>query len=64
VWAAIRYNPRKVAGRAVTYLGTKDGRYLQVEDDDGDRLAVVPFRVFATRSELVARHPELEVDPE
>jgi hypothetical protein len=62
VWAAIAINPRYSKGKLVTYLTTRDGRFLPVEDEDGHRHSVARFHVFASRAALVAKFPDLEVD--
>jgi hypothetical protein len=64
VWAAVTFNPRAVRGLAVTYLGTRDGRFLQVEGPDGDRHSVPRFYTFVSREELVKKCPGVEVDPD
>jgi hypothetical protein len=62
VWAAIAYGPRFVRGKLVTYRGTRDGRFLQVEDEDGHGHLVARHHVVATREALVKKFPGLETD--
>jgi hypothetical protein len=63
VWAAVRFG-QFLFDLPVTCLGTRDGRFYRVEDEDGHRHSVARYFVFATREELLRKFPELRTEVE